>query len=310
MANKGLVIGRFQLVGNHHTDLFEQIVECHYHEQKLDSLNVGIGVSDTIDFRNPFSGTECWQMVKPVAQRAADWMGVPLYHRLVDDINDPVNYAKHVSDIFGFNSDGIIALFTNNKSTIDCFIGDSRYATYPIKGRIMQHATDLRNMFTKGIDISDLVPEHIPPFLEEHNAKRRMQRLKYNAPDPTVDMIIEYNGGIVVIERGEEPIGYALPGGHIDYGETAEYAAVREAKEETGLDVKIKGLVGVYSDPKRDPRCHKMSIAYFGEGYGTLKPGDDAKRAIVFPLDEIPKLLFDHDEMIKMYKAILMEAIR
>jgi 8-oxo-dGTP diphosphatase len=121
----------------------------------------------------------------------------------------------------------------------------------------------------------------------------------------SADTIIEYKNGIVIIERLNEPRGFALPGGFIEIGEKVEDAARREAKEETGLDVKIKGFLGVYSEPKRDPRGHVVTLVFVGEADSTqeLKAGDDAKRALVFEPDKIPfdKLVFDHSQIIKDY---------
>src|SRR5688572_13575809 len=95
-------------------------------------------------------------------------------------------------------------------------------------------------------------------------------------PYPTVDVVVETEGGIVLIERRNEPRGWALPGGFIDYGERVEDAARREVKEETGLDVELVRLLGVYSDPLRDPRHHTMSVAYVGRARGIPGGGDDA----------------------------------
>ncbi len=127
----------------------------------------------------------------------------------------------------------------------------------------------------------------------------------YVNPTPTVDVVIlvpdgtssGYSGdGVVLIERLNEPLGWALPGGFVDEGETCEQAAVREMKEETGLDVVLTGLLGVYSDPARDPRQHTMSVVYTGftRDISTLMAGDDAGKAEVFPLEQWPQLAFDH----------------
>ncbi len=122
-------------------------------------------------------------------------------------------------------------------------------------------------------------------------------------PYPTVDVVVRIDGKIVLIERVNEPKGWALPGGFIDYGETVEHAAVREVKEETGLDVTLDGLLGVYSDPARDPRQHNMSVVYVGTAQGEPKGGDDAARAELFSLVELPPLVFDHAQIIADYKT-------
>lgn len=117
----------------------------------------------------------------------------------------------------------------------------------------------------------------------------------------TVDIIIKRQTGIVLIKRKNDPYKghYALPGGFVDVGETVEHAAIREAKEETGLDIEIVKLVGIYSDRARDPRGHAVSICYLAIGRGELCAGDDAAHALsVSPLS-IPHLAFDHDQMIE-----------
>ena len=102
---------------------------------------------------------------------------------------------------------------------------------------------------------------------------------QYRNPFPTVDIIIEIEGGIVLIKRRNPPPGWAIPGGYVDYGETVEEAAVREAKEETGLDVRLTHLLGVYSDPGRDPRHHSISTVYVAVATGTPVADDDAADA-------------------------------
>lgn len=121
-------------------------------------------------------------------------------------------------------------------------------------------------------------------------------------PRVAVDFIIKFDEGIVLIKRKNFPEGWAIPGGMVDYGETVEEAAVREAKEETNLDIEIEGLLGVYSEPNRDSRWHTISAAFVCRGKGQLKAGDDAKEAKVFKLDEIPELAFDHNKIIEDFK--------
>lgn len=129
----------------------------------------------------------------------------------------------------------------------------------------------------------------------------------YRNPVPTVDIIIEIpcfgdGGGIVLIKRSNPPRGWALPGGFIDYGESAENAAVREAKEETGLDVQLERQLGTYSAPDRDPRQHTISVVFIATASGQPKAGDDAALAKIFPLDDLPdKLAFDHGEILHDY---------
>ncbi len=125
----------------------------------------------------------------------------------------------------------------------------------------------------------------------------------YKNPVPTVDIIIETPEGIVLVERKNPPHGWALPGGFVDYGETLEEAAVREAKEETGLDVKLERQFHAYSDPKRDPRHHTITVVFVAKATGTPKGGDDAKRAVAFPKDRLPleQMAFDHADILRDY---------
>ncbi|WP_457644648.1 NUDIX domain-containing protein [Persephonella sp.] len=107
--------------------------------------------------------------------------------------------------------------------------------------------------------------------------------------------------GIVLIERKNPPYGLAIPGGFVDVGESVEDALIREMKEETDLDVEILGLLGVYSDPARDPRFHTVSVTFICKAYGEPKAQSDAKEVKIFKLEEIPfdKLVFDHAKILK-----------
>jgi 8-oxo-dGTP diphosphatase len=126
---------------------------------------------------------------------------------------------------------------------------------------------------------------------------------QYRNPFPTVDIIIEVAGGIVLIERKNPPFGWALPGGFVDYGESLEEAAVREAKEETSLDVLDLRLLGCYSDPSRDSRMHAISTVYAATGVGAPRAADDAANLKIFRLDELPEqLCFDHARILDDYR--------
>jgi 8-oxo-dGTP diphosphatase len=109
--------------------------------------------------------------------------------------------------------------------------------------------------------------------------------------------------GVVLVERRYEPLGYALPGGFVEVGETVEKAVLREVKEETGLDAQIVKLLGVYSEPNRDPRFHVVSVVFVLDAFGEPKGGDDAKKALVFPIEDLPfdKIVFDHAKILKDY---------
>jgi len=118
----------------------------------------------------------------------------------------------------------------------------------------------------------------------------------------TVDLIIELNEGIVLIKRKNPPEGWALPGGFVDYGETIESAALREAKEETGLDVELVRQFHSYSDPKRDPRHHTVTTVFVAKAQGNAVAGDDAKEAEIFRRDTLPEqIAFDHRDILNDY---------
>jgi ADP-ribose pyrophosphatase YjhB (NUDIX family) len=120
----------------------------------------------------------------------------------------------------------------------------------------------------------------------------------------TVDVIIRYQNGVVLIERKNPPAGWAIPGGFVDVGESVETAAIREAKEETSLDVKLIELFHVYSDPGRDPRFHTASVVFIADGTGVLKGADDARKAAVFTANDLPAVIaFDHGKILQDYFA-------
>ncbi len=129
----------------------------------------------------------------------------------------------------------------------------------------------------------------------------------YRNPAPTVDIIIELcdrpNRPIILIERKYEPLGWAIPGGFVDYGESVETAAIREAEEEVSLKVELIEQFYVYSDPKRDSRKHTISIVFIAQATGNPKADDDALNLGIFSLWEIPRnLCFDHDQILSDYR--------
>ena len=124
------------------------------------------------------------------------------------------------------------------------------------------------------------------------------------AADAIIELVNEDNQiSIVLIERKNPPYGWAIPGGFVDVGETLEHAAIREAKEEVCLDVTLKALLGMYSDPKRDDRGHTVTAVYVAEASGEPIAADDAKNLDIFDIDNLPdELAFDHRQVLEDYR--------
>jgi len=118
-----------------------------------------------------------------------------------------------------------------------------------------------------------------------------------------IDVIIRYKGGIILIKRKFDPDKgkWAIPGGHVDLDETLENAAIREAKEETNLDIKLIRQFHTYSDPKRDARGQYITTVFIAEGFGEIKAGDDAGDVKVFGVDDLPEMAMDHGKILMDY---------
>jgi 8-oxo-dGTP diphosphatase len=137
----------------------------------------------------------------------------------------------------------------------------------------------------------------------------------FRNPSPTVDIIVELmdqpHRPIILIERINPPYGWAIPGGFVDYGESIEEAAIREAKEEIALDVELVEQFHVYSDPKRDTRQHTISIVFIATAFGIPRAADDAKNVQIIHLWDLPQnLCFDHDKILQDYKRYRYFGIR
>lgn len=124
----------------------------------------------------------------------------------------------------------------------------------------------------------------------------------FRNPPLTVDIVIEISGGVVLIERKNPPYGWALPGGFVDYGETLESAAIREAREETSLDVVLREQFHAYSAPDRDPRQHTVTMVFLATAEGVPRAADDARNLAVFSRGNLPgELAFDHGRILADY---------
>lgn len=125
----------------------------------------------------------------------------------------------------------------------------------------------------------------------------------YQNPFPTVDVIIELNErGIILVRRKNPPCGWAIPGGFVDYGESLEDAAIRESKEETGLDVILRKQLHTYSRPDRDPRHHTITTVFIARASGTPVAADDAAEIGIFTKENLPSpLMFDHEQILADY---------
>lgn len=122
------------------------------------------------------------------------------------------------------------------------------------------------------------------------------------AADTIIELVDQPQRPIVLIERRHPPRGWAIPGGFVEVGETVEHAAMREAREEVSLEVTLVALLGVYSDPRRDPRGHTATVVYVAQARGTPRAADDALRVGVFTPRALPgELAFDHAEVLRDY---------
>ena len=126
--------------------------------------------------------------------------------------------------------------------------------------------------------------------------------MKFKSPVPTVDIIIEMEKGVIMIKRKNPPYGWAIPGGFVDYGESLEDAAVREAKEETNIEIMDLKQFHTYSKPDRDPRSHTISTVFIARGKGVAEADDDAAEIGIFTEDNLPQdIAFDHREILRDY---------
>lgn len=284
----GLYIGRFQPLHKAHYKVINKLAK------KVDCLIIGVGSSEkhhTID--NPFTLKERTDMLN-------DSLKIKNYSiKPIPDLDDYQRWAKHVKKLAG----KFDVVYTGNKLVKELLKKEGLEVKL-LKPLAYISATQIRDMIAKDQNWEKYVPKQTAKVIKKVGGEERIKNLTkaYKNPVPAVDIIIETNKGVLLIERNHEPYGWAIPGGHVEYGESVETAAVREAKEETSLDVKLVKLLGVYSDPKRDPRKHTISMVYVAKAEGSPKAGSDAKSFKIYTKDNLPEnLCFDHKKILEDY---------
>eukprot|EP00727_Mastigamoeba_balamuthi_P013453 m51a1_g8730 hypothetical protein (329) ;mRNA; f:9155-11285 len=308
VKQRALYIGRFQPFHSGHEDVLKQIIEAGY-----GSVVVVVGSSTSPESaKNPFGAEERAAMIAP-AMRALGLDGRRVV--AVPDIHDPPNYAAHVCSCVSralgepVDSTNTTIVCSTNEYTVDCFTkyGQS-FAVFKTAHRVAISATQVRDMMHYGGPWDAFLPAGTAEAVRSFRGVERVCRLlggkPHRNPTPTADVVIEApGGGIVLIERVNPPLGWALPGGFVEYGEDVWDAARREALEETSLDCAELALMNVYGRPDRDPRSHTQTTVFVGTGArGTLKARDDARRAAVFTQETLPAdIAFDHRAILRDY---------
>ncbi|MFC1697261.1 NUDIX domain-containing protein [Nanoarchaeota archaeon] len=304
-----LVIGRFQGVHIGHADLFKQLVE-----NGVKKVYVGVGTVPEEDFpnkKNMFSFYETRQMLEPVIKES----GLEYELKQIPDINNPPKYGEYVKEFFPEMNENNTFVFSGNSYTTDCF---TNYGlNYEIKDPIKRNGEDLcatvvrQKIIDQDETWRDLVPETTEQIIDNHAGRYRIIKATFRNPTPTADIIVDYYNdpffkeylGVVLIERKYFPKGWALPGGHVEYGDTYQHTCFHELRDETGLIVPEDSfeLVGIADDPNRDPREHKSSVVYRTKAFGPIKADDDAKNVQVYAPFKWPKLAFDHENILQKY---------
>lgn len=270
---KGLVIGKFELPHKGHEALLRQIEEQSYVELVYLVL--------TSNGHNFFP----YELRKEMLQQITGKFRKPWHYFDVPDINDPANYADHIRKTVCYEPEDTV-LFSNNPETTLCFEDKIARIEHPHSYHPYSSSKLLEMLVTEG-PWEEAVSDGIKQFVIEHDLKQvasnrySAMSSRHGTPRMATDIIIQYQGGIVLIERKFKPYGWALPGGMFEKGLTGPENAVKEAKEETHLDVDIVGLMEARTDPARDPRDHIVSLAYVAKGQGNLKADDDAKNSMV-----------------------------
>ena len=296
MAQKiGLFIGRFQPFHLGHIDALKQA-----RKYGITEFFIGIWSSNKEHTaENPFSHEERKTMITKILNS----LGVKFTIYPLPDMEKDDDRKEYVIN----NLPKFDAIISGNPLTTSIF-KKNKYAisnikiTKDIKSTAIKHMIHIWDI--EGL--KELIPGQIITYLQSMKADKRLAKY-YNdehiRPVVAVDgILLTKDKRIVIIQRKNAPLGYALPGGHIEYWETAEQALIREMKEEVGVHIRIKRLAGVMTDPKRDPRNHIISLVYIADIISwRIKAGDDAKSVKLMKLEKAKelKMVAGHDTFLQ-----------
>lgn len=313
MYNKtALWVGRFQPPHLGHFDGAKQI-----QESGIEKLIIGIGsAQEKNTLKNPFTFQERKEMLELGLDKV---LSINYEIVALPDMPTDEQWTNHIYSLLPGEKEGswedkkvgskysFGTVFSGNPWVQNCFEQFASIQTLN-ENRVSLSASTLRENIGRYEDISEDTYPEIVDYIHSVNGQKRLEQLlpKPKNPELACDAVIEYGNGIVLIERKNQPYGLALPGGFIDYGESAEHAVVREAMEETSLKFTIEDQLKFYSDPNGDPRRHIATVAYYGKGQGELVASDDALSAKVIDPNNLGNVNFAfprHKQIIEDYVA-------
>lgn len=285
MKNKvGLFIGRFQPFHLGHIDALNQA-----RKKGITEFIIGVGSSNkehTVE--NPFTYEERKTMISKVLKS----LGINFTIYALPDFDSDEDWKNYIIK----NVPNFDTVISGNPRTSGIF-KKTKYGVLPLKIIRDIKSTAIRHLLHIGdmTGLKALIPWQVLLYLQHINASKRLNKYYRNehiGPALAVDgILVTKEKKIVIIQRKNPPLGYALPGGFVEYWETTEQALIREMKEEVGVHIRIRKLAGVMSDPKRDPRSHIISIVYIADIIsGRIKAGDDAKSVKTMTLEKAQEL--------------------
>lgn len=271
--------------------------------QWVTKVLIGIGSANKeFSAENPFTFEERYDMVKASAKEVFSTLEIEIFP--IPDFGNNEQRLNYIETNFPpfdcvlTGNPWVQQVFSwTDKTIIPLEIKEFIRGT-TIREQISRYATD---------QLSRSLPSSVISYLSSINAFERLKSIFHNEkkwPSLTVDIVMfTPEGKLILIQRGHYPLGVALPGWFVDIGESCSEAAVREASEETGLQIRTRKLLGEWSDPDRDPRAHNVTLAYLSEIVGgQLNAGDDAKEIVLLDPKDLVTVKFafpDHKEIIE-----------